>query len=170
MLAMSVVRPLRPADLAEVLRIQAACYTQIVPESPRSLGAKAAASPATCFVADAGAGRLHAYLIAVPVRYPELPALGAETFDVAAGADVLYLHDLAVAPEGRGTGVADRLVHAVLEAGRQRGWPRACLVAIQQSAGFWQRFGFAPAEPPSAALAAKLASYGEGAQLMVRSG
>ncbi len=156
---------MQPRHMADVLRIQDQCYTDIVPESLASLRAKAVASPATCFVAEAGA-RVVGYVISAPIRFPQLPALNAGTFTLTSDADTLYLHDLAVGAAGRGTGAGRRLVHEVIEAGKRERLRNACLVAIQGSAPYWQQFGFAPALPAEPQLAAKLASYGVGAALM----
>lgn len=162
---MTRIRPLQLSDLHAVLRIQDACYTEIVPESLASLRAKAAASPGSCFVAEAEAG-IVGYLISVPIAFPELPALGAATFALAPGADTLYLHDLAVGAAGRGTGAGQALVAACMDAARRQGFDRMCLVAIQDSVPYWRRHGF-EVETPAAGVAAKLASYGPGAKLMV---
>lgn len=151
--------------MPDVLRIQDQCYTDIVPESAQSLRAKVEASPATCLVAETG-GAVLGYLIAVPVSFPDLPALDAPSFELPAAPDTLYLHDLAVARAGRGTGAGQRLVRSVMEAANAAGLARACLVAIQGSVPYWQQFGFAPEAPPHAGIAAKLASYGPSAQLM----
>jgi ribosomal protein S18 acetylase RimI-like enzyme len=96
--------------MADVLRIQEYCYTEIEPESSESLQAKIVASPATCLLAESSEGTV-GYLIAVPIIYPNLPALNAPMFKLSAGADTLYIHDLAVASAGRGKGVAQSLVH-----------------------------------------------------------
>lgn len=151
--------------MADVLRIQEYCYTEIEPESSQSLQAKIVASPATCLLAESSEGAL-GYLIAVPIIYPNLPALNAPMFELSAGADSLYIHDLAVASAGRGKGVAQALVHAAIDAGRRSGLSKACLVAIQNSQSFWQQFRFETVEEPADALTTKLASYGAGAQLM----
>lgn len=151
--------------MADVLRIQAQCYREIVPESRASLHAKVLASPTTCFVAETAAGAV-GYLISVPVLYPDLPPLDAPTFVPAPGADTLYLHDLAVADAGRGTGAGRALVSAGLDAGRARGLQNACLVAIQDSSPYWEQFGFERTAAANERVAAKLASYGAAAQLM----
>lgn len=163
-LPMHRIRPLLPADLAAVVRIQAECYTEIVPEQPASLAAKMQGAPGTCFAAEAH--QVVAYLIAVPVVFPHLPMLDAPAFALPPGADTLYLHDLAVAPAGRGTGAGEALVRSALRAGAASGLRQACLVAIQGSVRYWQRFGFETMAVPSPAIAAKLASYGPAAQLM----
>src|SRR5690606_2413851 len=126
---------------SEVLRIQDACYTDIVPESAASMLAKLRATPATCFVAQGPAG-VAGYLVAVPVAYPGLPALAAPTLSVPAQPDALYLHDLALPASARGTGAGQALVQQALAQARAARLPLACLVAIQQSAAYWRRFGF----------------------------
>ena len=45
------IRGMTAADLPAVMAIQAACYTELVPESQASLDAKRVASPSTCLVA-----------------------------------------------------------------------------------------------------------------------
>lgn len=156
---------MEPAHLPDVLRIQSDCYVEIEPESRQSLQAKILASPATCLVAETVEG-VAGYLIAVPVRYPDLPALDAPTFQVAADADTLYIHDLAVANLGRGTGAGRAMVRSAMDTAKARGLRSACLVAIQRSAPYWQHLGFEVVEAPAGRVAAKLASYGAAAQLM----
>lgn len=160
------VRGMLEADLDDVLRIQDACYTEIVPESAASLLAKLRATPATCFVAETEAG-VAGYLFAVPVAFPALPALDAPGCAVPAQPDALYLHDLALSVVARGTGAGQILVQQALAQARAACLPLACLVAIQQSAPYWQRFGFRAVTPPQPGVAAKVASYGAGAELMV---
>jgi ribosomal protein S18 acetylase RimI-like enzyme len=156
---------LKTVDMADVLRIQESCYTEIEPESCDSLQAKMMASPSTCLIAESSEGAV-GYLIAVPIVYPNLPALNSPTFELAAGADTLYIHDLAVDRAGRGQGVAQALVRASIDAAKRDGLPRACLVAIQNSQSFWEQFGFETVEAPADALMRQLASYGAGAKLM----
>lgn len=153
-------------DLDEVLRIQDACYTEIVPESAASLLAKLRATPATCLVAQTQAS-VAGYLMALPIAYPSLPPLDAPNFALPARADTLYLHDLALSASARGTGAGRALVQQVLAQARAEGLPRACLVGIQQSAAYWERFGFRVVAPPRREVAVKVASYGAGSRLMM---
>ena len=156
---------LKTVDMADVLRIQDYCYTEIEPESSDSLQAKILASPSTCLIAESSAGAV-GYLIAVPIIYPNLPPLNYPTFELAAGVDTLYIHDLAVDRAGRGQGVAQALVRASIDAAKRSGLSRACLVAIQNSQSFWEQFGFEPVPEPADGLISKLASYGADAKLM----
>jgi ribosomal protein S18 acetylase RimI-like enzyme len=162
---MNQIRFLKTADMADVLRIQDYCYTEIEPESFDSLQAKILASPRTCLIAESSEGAV-GYLIAVPIIYPNLPALNSPTFELAAGVDTLYIHDLAVDKAGRGKGVAQSLLRASIDAAKRTGLSRACLVAIQNSQNFWEQFGFETVAEPADELIPKLASYGADAKLM----
>ena len=159
--------PLRAGDMPAVMRIQAQCYSAIVPESLQSMSAKQQAAPGTCHAAWRQ-GALVGYLLALPVRALALPALDSPACTIDPAADALYLHDLALAPAARGGGVGQALVAHALAVGAQLGLRRALLVAIQGSAPYWARQGFAPLPPPSPDVCAKLASYGADAQLMQR--
>lgn len=163
-----VVRPLRTADLDAVMAIQSACYTAFAPESRDAMAAKPRLAPGTCWVASAGAqGRPLAYLLALPWRQGEAPALDAVLDQLPPAPDCLYLHDLAVAPEARALGLGAALVERFLATLRRGPWRRAALIAVQDAAPYWQRHGFVR-QRPDAALAAKLCTYGPGAQYMLR--
>lgn len=160
-----IIRPMQPDDLPEVVRIQALCYTEIVPESAGSLADKQRLSPDTCLVACTGAGLL-GYLLTLPWQAEAPPLLDARITALPPDADCLYLHDLAVDPQARGSGAGTRLVESVLEMLPGR-WEQACLVAIQGSQPYWQRYGFVPVTA-GPQLAHKLASYGEAVCYMRR--
>jgi ribosomal protein S18 acetylase RimI-like enzyme len=159
------IRPARRSDLDAILRIQARCYTAIVPESPGSMGAKLTAAPDSCFVAGRADGTPIAYLLALPWRFDDPPHLNAQACQVPADPDTLYLHDLAVAPEARGSGAADALVGAFMAALAASRLGRASLIAIQGSAGWWARHGFEPVAA-TPALSKRLAGYGPDARYM----
>ena len=61
--------------------------------------------------------------------------------------------------------MGQKLVQAFMGALRGAGLRRASLIAIQGSAPYWGRFGFAPVAL-TPALADSLASYGQGAQYL----
>lgn len=159
--------PLHAGDLPAVMRIQAQCYTAIVPESLASMSAKQQHAPHTCHAAWRR-GALVGYLLSLPVRGLALPALDSPACTIDPAADALYLHDLALAPAARGSGAGQALVARALAVGAQRGLRRALLVAIQGSVPYWARLGFEPLAPPTPDVRAKLASYGADARLMQR--
>lgn len=158
------VRPMMPNDLHAVLAIQAVCYTQIEPESLASFEAKLAAAPASCYVATA-ADAVVGYLVALPSHFASPPQLDAQHCVVPAAPDCLYLHDLAVAPAARAAGAGRALVDAFFSHLEMSQLDRASLIAIQNSAPYWQRHGFRAATV-NAALRARLHSYGHDVQYM----
>lgn len=162
----TVVRRMRAADIDAVLDIQADCYTELIPESAESLLAKLAASPATCFIASSGPRQI-GYLISIPWLRSSPPLLNASTCRLPGHPDCLYLHDLAVQPAARGANAGQLLIAAFMEQLAALRFDCAALVAVQGSAAYWQRHGFAAVEP-SPALAAKLASYGSNVRYMMR--
>ena len=158
------IRKMSAADLPAVLAIQATCYPQATHESRESLLAKLGASPATCLIASLD-GEPVGYLIALPGLRSRPPELNALTCSAPPSASCLHLHDLAVTPHARAAGTGRALVAAFLSLLQRSRLDRASLVAVQNSAPFWERHGFraVPALPP---LQATLSTYGAGVQYM----
>ena len=61
----------------------------------------------------------------------------------------LYIHDLSVRKDARGTGVGSRLVRAWLAAvaARRHAVTAVLLVSVNGTRSFWERFGFSPCSP-----------------------
>lgn len=163
-----MLRPAILSDLPEILRIQAQCYHDIEPEQPAAYINKLEQAPDCAFViecADAHQGaeqKLAAYLFALPIHIEEPPALDASDLIVPSTANCLYLHDLAIAPEGRGQGLSRPLLQAFFLCAKQHNLPQSSLIAIQNSATFWQKHGFRPTPlSTSAPIQAKLKNYGQ---------
>lgn len=154
------------ADLPAVMAIQAACYTELVPESQASLEAKRAASPSTCWVAVCD-GTVVGYLFALPWTAGQPPALDARTCELPRAPDCLYLHDLSVSPRARGGGTGRALVEAFMGHLALLGLARAALVAVQDSVPYWERFGFRVAALAAQRQAA-LNTYGRAVAYMER--
>lgn len=154
-------------DLPAVLAIQAQAYAPCFHEDERTFRSKLHSFPDWAWVAQTSHRKLLAYLFAQPTRLGIAPCLGDSGIPVASP-NALHLHDLAVAPEARGVGLAGMLTKHVLERARQAGpeqpaLPWVTLVAVQDSLPYWSRHGFAPApEIPG------LHSYGPGATYMLR--
>lgn len=159
-----LARPMQPEDLSIVLDIQSCCHDESELESRHSFLAKLRASPATSFIGLV-ADEPVAYLVAVPAMADSPPPLNRPDFSMPPGADALYLHDLAVRPAARGTGVAAVLIEVYFEAAKRSGARFACLTAVNGAASYWARYGFEPARLLESDPA-RLASYGEGAQYM----
>lgn len=161
-------RPMRPADLPHVLAVQAQAYGDVMLESEATLGSRLALSPATCWVAVDEAAVVAGYLFTHPWRLAAPPPLDTVLDALPDAPDCWYVHDMALAPRTRGAGVAARLYAAALASAQSLGLGASALVAVQQSQGFWARFGYAAATDVSPLIAAKLAGYGDGAVFMTR--
>ncbi|HEX2010925.1 MAG TPA: GNAT family N-acetyltransferase, partial [Roseateles sp.] len=134
-----------------------------------AFGSKLTAAEAfeTCWMAWRGSTPL-AYLVSLPACLESLPALDAPHWMPQARPRLLYLHDMAVAPEARALGLAGRLLAQAEQRAGVLGLAELALVAVQGSEPYWQRRGFATLGALPARLAAKLTSFGEQARFMRR--
>lgn len=161
------IRRVSEFDLQAITRIQSECYSGKYIESAESFAAKLAAHSDFSFVAtdhDVPVG----YGVALPWVMGDIPALNGIEYLVPQDSDSLYVHDIAVIPVARGSGVAGLLLETVLEAGRSRGYRQAFLVAVQGAVSYWKRYGF-EAVAINEELQFRLAAYGENATYMVKS-
>jgi ribosomal protein S18 acetylase RimI-like enzyme len=144
---------------AGILNIQEEAYVEIQPEDVNVLKSKWRSSPKTCAVYKQG-NNILAYLLAHP--WPnEIPPKLYEECPIAISLN-LYLHDLALARESRGKGIANKLVKNLIDIARTQEFNKILLVAVQNSGGFWSKFGFL--NIPNAVICP---SYGHNAKLMV---
>lgn len=168
------LRPMVAADLPAVLAVQQQCYPPALIESAAALASRLALAPALCWVATRG-DALAAYLFTHPWPRDSLPALDAPLAAACVQwpADELtwFVHDMAVAPAGRGGGLARRLYEAARAAAATAGLRSSRLIAVQAAAAWWERLGYAAVtrknddDAPS-----QLARYGADAVLMARAG
>ncbi|MBC7905616.1 MAG: GNAT family N-acetyltransferase [Rhodospirillaceae bacterium] len=119
------------------------------PEAPEIFANRLDLFPAGCFMAGA-----LGYCIAHPGVVGDPPPLDTVLTALPAGADCLYLHDVALLPEARGRGLGAALVVRLEQVAKAHGFNRIALTAVSNSDGFWQGLGFEPAP------CGKLASYG----------
>ncbi|MEH6434541.1 GNAT family N-acetyltransferase [Massilia sp. DD77] len=161
------IRPMREADLAAVLGVQAECYPEAMQEPGAVVLARLRAAPATCVVACEAGGAPCAYLFAYPSVLGAVTDLGA-AFAPAPRPDTLYVHDLAVAPRALGQGLARALAGHLLALGRAQGLAWSALVSVQDSARFWEGLGYRAATPADCAPGRGLASYPADAFYMQR--
>lgn len=157
---------MRADDLDAVLAIQLACYGAGFVEDGALIARRLAAAPHTGWVVEHRGG-VRAYLAGYPSVVGKLTPLHGE-FEVAAAADALYLHDLAVHPEASGLGFGPRLVRHAWANAAQAGWRHSTLVSVQSSVGFWQRQGYEAAQPAGPDQQAGLATYPGDSVYMVR--
>ena len=161
------IRQMKLSDLPSIMLVQAASYSDIIPESANSMLAKLLASPSTCFVAIQN-DKVIGYLISLPWEFSNPPALNMQYCTLPSHPDCLYLHDLAIDPTTRKSGAAPALVKTFLNKLAELGFNRASLIAIQNSASYWRRYGFEIVEAPEE-LNEKITSYGEDTFYMVKS-
>ncbi|MFZ6746423.1 GNAT family N-acetyltransferase [Undibacterium sp. JH2W] len=152
-----LLRNMQADDLARVYRIQSQVYATEMVEAAELLANRLATAPACAWVAEQDQ-QLAAYLAAYPSLNGRISALGQD-FQVAQPANALYLHDMAVAPEQAGKGLARTLLEFALTYARQQGWQYACLVSVQSTRAYWQRLGFLEQTELNQEQIAKLATY-----------
>ncbi|MEH6347290.1 MAG: GNAT family N-acetyltransferase [Bermanella sp.] len=143
----------------EIMEIQEQAYTELPPEDIDILKSKWLSSPNTCAIYENSTNKILAYLLAHPWASETPPKL-YETAPITLGPN-LYLHDLALAHEARGKGIAKILVEHLIESAKNENLVKILLVAVQGSAEFWARFGFL--EIPNREICP---SYGDDAKLM----
>lgn len=153
-----------PADLPGVMAVAAEVHPGY-PEDEAVFAERLALYPAGC-LALADAAGLAGYVVSHPWPLLQAPALNSRLGAIPATADAYYIHDLALLPRARGTGAASRVVELLAGQAHAGGLRRMTLIAVNRSAGFWQRHGFRPTH--DASLDRKLASYDDDADYMTR--
>ncbi|MDX6749630.1 GNAT family N-acetyltransferase [Geminicoccaceae bacterium 1502E] len=157
-------RAMRTEDLAAVEQIALVVH----PDYPEDIAIpreRLALFPRGCRVAQNEAGEVIGYAVAHPGLQGTPPPLDALLGTLPPAPDCLYLHDVALLPAARGARLGAALVAELHELARDHRLPLLALVAVGNAAPYWQRQGFATLHPEPA-LAAKLASYGDGAAYM----
>lgn len=153
------------ADLPAVIAAAAAVHPDY-PEDQAVFAERLRLAPSGCHVLAGERGLLCGYLISHPWPAGAVPALNSLLGVLPEGETNWYLHDLALLPAARGTGAASAIVSKLVEQVARTGYRSVALVAVNGSAGFWRRHGFA--EVAEAALAEKLATYDAAACYMRR--
>ena len=139
------VRPLLTADLDDLFRIQTESCDPAYRESEAAVLAKLAlfrAGALGWFDGDALCG----YAFALPWRAGTVIPVAHVLEALPERPDVMYIHDMVVAPAHRGRGVASALLAEISRLAVALDLDRLSLVAVQGSEPFWQRSGFAAAE------------------------
>lgn len=137
------IRSIRIDDWGRIVRIQAESYPREVLETVEALQSHWRVSPETCLVAE-HAGEVVGYVLAHPWPERTIPPLNKVYTSLPPRSDSLFIHDLALSPGARKTGIAQKLARSVLQAGMELELTAASLIAVQGSEGFWRRFGFTP--------------------------
>lgn len=167
--ALISLRPMGLADVDAVLRLQLQCYGPGLIEGRSAFESKLIAVEAVgcCWMAWRENEPL-AYAVSLPVSADSFPVLNAKVFELSTQPQLLYLHDLAVAPAGRELGLARRMLGCVLQSAADQHLREVGLIAVQDSLAFWERQGFAEQHALPPLLRAKVASFGAAARYLRR--
>ena len=148
-------RPLKISDLAQLSNIAAKVHPGL-PEDDAVFAERLQLAPDFCFFADPDLG----YCLAHPWKLGQVPKLNSLLGSLA-GADCLYIHDVALLPTARGTGLGRKIVEILAEVAHQKGFTKMALTSVSGADPFWLAMGFEP--KPMAGLE----SYGS-AQYMIK--
>jgi len=154
---------LTAADLAVLCGIAGRVHPAL-PERAEVFAEKLRLFPAGCLKWVSG-GRMAGYGLAHPWALNSAPGLDAFMYALPGNAGCLYIHDVALLPEARGQGAARAFVLYAERLARGRGLGALALVSVYGTGPLWESCGFRPA----GTAATGLASYGPGAEYMVRS-
>lgn len=156
-------RPMAARDIGEVDAIAQIVHPDY-PEDVAVLKERLALFPAGCFVAESDDGLL-GYAISHPSILGKPAELNSLLGHLPREANCLFLHDVALTERSRGLGLGRSLVERLAAIAKREKLSRVALVSVNNSRGYWKAQGFEE-YAGDAALAAKLASYGEDAAYM----
>ena len=157
---------MQESDVPAVLMVQSECYEYLIQEDEATIRARFRTSPNTAWVAEDAYG-VCAYLVAYRSCVGKVTPLGGH-FDIPPNPDALYLHDLAIANRGKGSGLGAALIHQAWEQARAEGLNYSSLVSVQNSHAFWRRHGYRDFADLNAVQIAHLQSYAGHAWYMVK--
>lgn len=159
------IEPLARHHLPAALAIQAKAYPPFLVEEESVLLGRMSMAASFCLAAMQGTA-LVGYLIAHGWRRRSPPPLGMLRADEEP-ADILYIHDLAVAQSGRGLKIGERLVGRAFAMAADTGLTQAELIAVEGAESYWRTLGFVECAPTDA-IRKTLGKYGPLARWMTR--
>lgn len=137
---LSAWRAMTPDDLTAVMAVA----DQVHPDFPEDLAVFAERQRlylAGAYVLERDEG-ICGYLLSHPWHSGKPPALNVLLGGIPPNADTFYIHDLALLPSVRGSGMAGAIINQIAAHARAHGFPTMRLIAVNDSIPFWQRFGF----------------------------
>jgi GNAT superfamily N-acetyltransferase len=154
-------RPMAPADLDTVLAVAAEVHPGY-PEALEVFAERLRLYPDGCLMAERG-GAVVGYAVMHPGRLGCPPALDSALRELPDGADCLYLHDVALLPVARDSGLGAMALEWARTLAVWEGFAWLALTSTPEARGYWDRQGFSTC----AAQPVELASYGGGMTYMV---
>lgn len=138
-----VIRKLIHDDIEQILQLQQLAYRTSYLETAASYAVKITIGEHLCFGAWLN-GQLIGHLVAVPLLVDASIDLDSSRLDPVEMSDarVIYIHDLAVHPNHRGTGLSDDLLANMFQFATEHHIEAFNLVAVQHSTQFWAKRGF----------------------------
>lgn len=82
------------------------------------------------------------YLVAHPWPLRVPPPINKERYTLPENSTSLFIHDLALLPQVRGSGLAKKMVEKILSKGVEKGFLSFSLLSVQGTKKFWEKFGF----------------------------
>jgi ribosomal protein S18 acetylase RimI-like enzyme len=155
---------MRAVDIPAVLAVAERVHPDF-PEDAAVFEERLRLYPQGCLVCGRD-DAIAAYLVSHPWRAFDPPKLNTMLGQLPVRAKTYYIHDIALLPELRGQGVANMALEMMLARAMAERLSSISLIAVNGSAGFWQRHGFQDAG--NAALTQKLRSYDDAAAFMMR--
>jgi ribosomal protein S18 acetylase RimI-like enzyme len=135
------IRHISDGDWSGIVALEASAYTDsALSEDRAALESRARASPATCFVLDC-VQQIAGYLLALPypmLQYPDL----TRPEEIIFRSRNLHLHDLVIAENFRGRGLAKQLLHHLTATAGSKKYERISLIAVAGSETFWSANGY----------------------------
>ncbi|WP_233223492.1 GNAT family N-acetyltransferase [Amycolatopsis sp. CA-128772] len=130
-------------DWPGIVRLETESYAAKGLSERRSvLESRVRASPETCFVLRTGR-HLAGYVLALPYPLFRFPAFDRPEGPAYTSGN-LHLHDLVIARDRRGRGLAKVLLDRLIVTARSRRYDRMSLIAVAGSTAFWSANGFRP--------------------------
>jgi ribosomal protein S18 acetylase RimI-like enzyme len=158
-------RTLSPTDIPNLTHIASIIHPDL-PERDAVFLERINFCPQGCLGLFNDSNKLCGYLISHPIRYQQPPDLDSFLGEIIAP-DQYYIHDLAILPVFRGSGLAQEGVEKVLRTAA-KAYETSCLVSVYGTARFWGRFGFEKPDVVDAKLGEKVRGYGDGATYLER--
>ena len=134
-------RNMRSDDLPHVWNVAEAVHVDYA-ETPEVFAACFRLYPSGCRIVESDRGDIAGYLISHPGRQDRPPVLDTPLTGLPEPFDCYFLHDLALGPVARGSGLAAEAVRIVLDEARACGLTRVVLIAVGDAHGFWEKQGF----------------------------
>lgn len=140
---MAEARRMRFEDLSRVAAIQCSAYRHEYWEHPSTFLRKWVSHPKGCWVGKVQ-GRVMGYAFTHPwtTTAPPPPLNAPEAVMLPALPNCLYIHDVAVDPATRGSGLSRLLFAEVTAHAAALALPTLALVAVGDAGPFWAKLGF----------------------------